>query len=285
MSKTVLKNKMVQFYNKNEQYFLQNAEDNKEFSDERKSILNFINENSRVLDVACGMAENAELVTTKAFYQGTEMSDAAIELAKKKFSNNKRISMGKGDAEQLPHKDDMFDVVMSTYALEHFTDPRKAIDEMVRVCKPGGKIVIIAPAWDNPFWVPPSMGHELDKPVVRMKFIVSQLVKLAALTLGIKKYYFDIIDQPAILSSEFVMDNDAVYIVRVREIRNYFKMKHQCRIIYLRKKMVSLKSLMRNSGSIKSGILKGLSMLLNIGYRYLDAGLYIVAEKQGKNEQ
>ena len=49
----------------------------------------------------------------------------------------------KGYAEELPFLDNSFDIVFSRLAFHHFTDVTAAFSEMVRVLKPGGKLVMI----------------------------------------------------------------------------------------------------------------------------------------------
>jgi ubiquinone/menaquinone biosynthesis C-methylase UbiE len=48
-----------------------------------------------------------------------------------------------GVAEQLPYPDAAFDLVVSRFSLHHFTDARGPLREMVRVCRPGGRVAII----------------------------------------------------------------------------------------------------------------------------------------------
>ncbi len=47
------------------------------------------------------------------------------------------------DAESLGFEDGSFDIVSCRFAFHHFTDPEKAVSEMARVCKTGGKIVLV----------------------------------------------------------------------------------------------------------------------------------------------
>lgn len=49
----------------------------------------------------------------------------------------------KGYAEELPFLNDNFDIVFSRLAFHHFTDPNVVFSEMVRVLRPGGKLVLI----------------------------------------------------------------------------------------------------------------------------------------------
>ena len=53
-----------------------------------------------------------------------------------------RLSLGAADAERLPFGDRTFDRVVSLFALLHFPNPERAIQEMVRVLKPGGRLAI-----------------------------------------------------------------------------------------------------------------------------------------------
>ncbi len=50
-----------------------------------------------------------------------------------------------GDIMQLPFADETFDVVISSECIEHTPDPRRAVYELVRVCRVGGRIVITCP--------------------------------------------------------------------------------------------------------------------------------------------
>ena len=45
-----------------------------------------------------------------------------------------------GDAHSLPFKNDSFDVVLATEVLEHLKEPQRALNEMKRVLKDGGKL-------------------------------------------------------------------------------------------------------------------------------------------------
>lgn len=51
-------------------------------------------------------------------------------------------TLRQGDVCALPYPDDTFDLVMSAHLLEHLPDPRVALAEMVRVLKPGGRLVV-----------------------------------------------------------------------------------------------------------------------------------------------
>ncbi|MCA0456294.1 MAG: class I SAM-dependent methyltransferase [Chloroflexi bacterium] len=54
-------------------------------------------------------------------------------------------------AESLPYADNLFDTILSHEVLEHVLDDRKSIQEMVRVLKPGGRVIIFVPNRWYPF--------------------------------------------------------------------------------------------------------------------------------------
>ncbi len=71
-----------------------------------------------------------------------DISPAMLERA----STNLRAAgvdatLREGDVRALPYEDASFDVVMTAHVLEHLADPSAALDEMVRVLKPGGLLI------------------------------------------------------------------------------------------------------------------------------------------------
>src|SRR4029077_12563271 len=60
--------------------------------------------------------------------------------AEKGLSN---VTWRQGDVAKLPYGDASFTIVVTRYSFHHFLDPRKALREMIRVCAPGGRIVVV----------------------------------------------------------------------------------------------------------------------------------------------
>jgi ubiquinone/menaquinone biosynthesis C-methylase UbiE len=60
--------------------------------------------------------------------------------AKKNLTN---VAWQTGDVDRLPYADESFSIVTSRYAFHHFLAPEKVLAEMKRVCKVGGKVVLI----------------------------------------------------------------------------------------------------------------------------------------------
>ena len=99
-----------------------------------------------VLDVACGpglivcaFAPYVRHVTGIDIVPA--MIDHARELQQQKGLMN--ITWQVGTVQPLPYPDASFSIVTSRYAFHHFLDPEGVLAEMKRVCKPGGKLVVI----------------------------------------------------------------------------------------------------------------------------------------------
>src|SRR6185503_11603511 len=99
----------------------------------------------RVLEIGCGMGtDGAQFAAAGADYTGIDLTEAAIDLARKKFA----IAGLKGefrvaDAEKLDFADESFDVVYSHGVLHHTPDTEGAIKEIHRVLKTGGRAVVM----------------------------------------------------------------------------------------------------------------------------------------------
>ncbi len=71
-----------------------------------------------------------------------DQSEEMLSMMRNKFIELDNIEFRSGDAECLPLEDYEVDYVFANMFLHHVEDPSKAINEMVRILKPGGKLVI-----------------------------------------------------------------------------------------------------------------------------------------------
>jgi len=71
-----------------------------------------------------------------------DQSEEMIREMQKKFQDNANLDYRKGDAESLPVEDESVDFVFANMYLHHVESPSVAINEMVRILKPGGKLII-----------------------------------------------------------------------------------------------------------------------------------------------
>ncbi len=99
-----------------------------------------------VLDVACGpglvacaFASIAKSIT------GVDITENMIEQAKvrQKDMGIKNIAWDIGSVSPLPYDDNTFSIVLTRYSFHHFVDPESVLSEMKRVCRPGGRIMVV----------------------------------------------------------------------------------------------------------------------------------------------
>lgn len=105
-----------------------------------------VNSNDTVLDVACGpgivacaFAPRAKQVT------GIDLTPAMLEQAKKRQQKLQleNLTWQLGDVLPLPFADAAFSMVITRYTFHHFLDPLAVCKEMLRVCQPGGTVMIV----------------------------------------------------------------------------------------------------------------------------------------------
>jgi SAM-dependent methyltransferase len=82
---------------------------------------------------------------------GVDLTPSLLELGAKRLldAGVSNVLLQEGNAQSLPFVDGSFDVVFCRSSLHHLIDPRRAVAEMVRTCRPGGRVVVadlIAPS-------------------------------------------------------------------------------------------------------------------------------------------
>jgi ubiquinone/menaquinone biosynthesis C-methylase UbiE len=104
------------------------------------------NPTDEVLDLACGAGHTALAVAphvahvTAVDVTPDMLATAARLVAQRGVSN---IAFERADASALPFADARFDLVTSRLAAHHFADPSRALAEVLRVLKPGGRFVLV----------------------------------------------------------------------------------------------------------------------------------------------
>jgi len=121
----------------------------------------------KALDVGCGTGVLASRLAQAGYAMtGVDPSPGMLEILRSRAPGLVAVE-GSGTA--LPFGDDGFDLVLSVATFHHIADPgdvRRALGEMVRVARPGGRVLV----WDhnprNPYWgrlmarVPQDTGEE-----------------------------------------------------------------------------------------------------------------------------
>jgi ubiquinone/menaquinone biosynthesis C-methylase UbiE len=96
----------------------------------------------KVLDVAAGNG-NVSLAAARRWCEvvATDYVPALLERARARAAaDGLKMEFREADAEGLPFEDASFDVVVSTFGVMFTPDQERAVGELLRVCKPGGKI-------------------------------------------------------------------------------------------------------------------------------------------------
>ncbi len=118
--------------------------------------------NQKVLDVAAGNG-NATLAAARRFADvvSTDYVEALLERGRARAEADRLpVTFKQADAEALPFDNGSFDVVLSTFGVMFTPDHERAARELLRVCRPGGKIGLAS-------WTPESFIGMLFKTIGR----------------------------------------------------------------------------------------------------------------------
>lgn len=97
------------------------------------------------LDVACGPGLVAcAFARHCAHVTGIDLTPAMIEQARKRQTDEGLVNVNwqVGNAVPLPWPDNSFSLVITRYSFHHLLDPAAALAEMIRVCRPGGRVLV-----------------------------------------------------------------------------------------------------------------------------------------------
>ncbi len=99
----------------------------------------------RLLEVGVGTGINARLYPRNCHVTGIDLSPEMLEKARARVQRQgvRNIRLQEMDAAHLTFADDSFDIVYAPYVISVVPDPVQVVREMRRVCRPGGKIVIV----------------------------------------------------------------------------------------------------------------------------------------------
>lgn len=98
-----------------------------------------------VLDVACGPGLVACAFAPRVQHiEGIDITAAMVEQANRQQRKNglQNMSWRIGAVEPLPYEDESFSLVITRYSFHHFLQPQNVLREMIRICRPGGRILV-----------------------------------------------------------------------------------------------------------------------------------------------
>lgn len=115
-----------------------------------------------LLDVACGSGQIAiPAARSGVKVTGVDIAPKSLEFARKRAEEEGlQVKFDEGDAESLPYEDNSFDVVATVVGAMFAPDPDKVASELLRVCKPGGRILMVN-------WTPQGMVGHMFKEIGR----------------------------------------------------------------------------------------------------------------------
>jgi SAM-dependent methyltransferase len=101
--------------------------------------------NTRILAWASGQGARA---------YGIDISEPTVIQARTAFDRGHCLAGAVGDVRDLPFRDSSFDAIYSMGTIEHFAETGRAVEEMARVLKPGGRAIVGVPNRYDPFLRP-----------------------------------------------------------------------------------------------------------------------------------
>ncbi len=108
-------------------------------------LISLVRPTGKILDAGCGTGLLAEYLPTREIW-GIDISKEMVA-----WAQNRLPHAQVGDVEDLPYDDNFFDTVFARSIIHHLEQPEKGVEELVRVLKPGGRIIFLDTRDANPF--------------------------------------------------------------------------------------------------------------------------------------
>lgn len=200
----------------------------------------FIGQRKNILDLACGSGTTSNMLARDGHkVSGMDISLLFLEKAFVKKSSNLKFICG--DILKIPFKDETFDCVSIYLAIEHLIDIPQALNEMLRVTKTRGRLIILSPNLLSPFNVLSPVIETLGGKKVDFMFGINNLWRIGQLLvkntlLLIRKKFssraFFNYREPVLENRiDYIADNDAVYLTCPIDFKRYFETLKNVKIV------------------------------------------------------
>jgi len=231
-----LEKEMKEFYNKSPLYLDQlRQHDQKSFKYYIELISKYVESGKTILDAGCGTGLSTQLIANRGYIAiGIDISSLFL-----KNAQNENIPYIVGDVTRMSFKDESFDAVASIELLEHVVKPQDALNEMKRILKKGGKLIIHAPNLFSPIWQLKSIIRQLKGEkgsYTGGRTIRESLQLLIKNTYAIikrmlfKRSIFEI-KHPELTDDVQGGDRDAVYLINPLDLK-IFLQKNRFKLLY-----------------------------------------------------
>lgn len=108
-----------------------------------KVVSGLVEEDDRVLECACGTGMISKgMAKVCRELVATDFSDGMLRVAMRKLKPYKNVKVRRADITALKAKDGSFDKVVAGNVIHLLDEPYKALEELLRVCKTGGKVIV-----------------------------------------------------------------------------------------------------------------------------------------------
>ncbi|MBO7246383.1 MAG: class I SAM-dependent methyltransferase [Clostridia bacterium] len=120
--------------------------------DVKKIVLPLLekNNNMKILDIGCGTGQLAKEISDEypfVDYLGIDVTKNMISLAKKS-NDGKKVRFINTSVDDFIC-DERFDIIICTHAFPYFPNKEKAMSKMYKLCKEGGKVIIVSSSTNN----------------------------------------------------------------------------------------------------------------------------------------
>ena len=117
---------------------------------------------SLVLEAGCGVGAQTKIVAPKnpnTNFICVDISEESVKQARSSIDELgiQNVEFRQADIYNLPFSDELFDSIIICFVLEHLDNPEKALAELIRVLKKGGKIIAIEGDHGSTFFYPDSL--------------------------------------------------------------------------------------------------------------------------------
>jgi ubiquinone/menaquinone biosynthesis C-methylase UbiE len=118
----------------------------------------------KILEVAVGTGKNLRYYPQRCRVTAVDISGEMLSVARKRAAKlSMEVSFLLADAEALPFSEKSFDTVVSSLTTCTFPDPVAALQELARVCRPGGRVLLLEHGRSEREWIRRWQDRKADR--------------------------------------------------------------------------------------------------------------------------